>query len=61
MLMRTLALCLYVATIFVIAGCSKPPAQIAELKRFPVDNMQGVITQPGVQMDKEVSSDGKNA
>jgi len=57
MLMRTLAFCLYVAIIFVIAGCSKPSAQVAELRRFPVDNMQGVITQSGVQMDKEVSSD----
>jgi hypothetical protein len=61
MLMRTLTFCLYAATIFVIAACSKPPAQIAELKRFPVDNMQGVITQSGVQMDKEVSSDGNGS
>lgn len=32
-----------------------------ELKRFPVDSLEGIITQSGVQFDKEVSSDGKGS
>jgi hypothetical protein len=32
-----------------------------ELKRFPIDNLDGIITQSGVEFDKEVSSDGKGS
>jgi len=30
-----------------------------ELKRFPIDSLEGIITQSGVEFDKEVSSDGR--
>jgi hypothetical protein len=32
-----------------------------ELKYFPVDNLNGIITQSGIQLDNNVSSDGKGS
>jgi hypothetical protein len=32
-----------------------------ELKRFPLDNTEGIITQSGIQIDKQVSSDGNGS
>ena len=40
-----------------ILGVVPLAAQAAELKRFPLDSMEGVLTQSGVQVDKTVSSD----
>jgi len=61
MTMRNLALCICVIVIFVIVACSKAPQQVMELKRFPIDSLEGIITQSGVQFDKEVSSDGNGS
>ncbi len=61
MSIRTLAFCLGVSMIFSIVGCSKPSKELVELKRFPVDNMEGIITQSGVQIDKQISSDGNGS
>ena len=52
---------IYAMMIFVLVGCSKPAQQVVELKRFPLDSLEGVITQSGVQIDKEVSSDGNGS
>jgi len=49
------------ALFFVSAGCSKPPQEVVELKQFPIDSLEGIITQSGVEFDKEVSSDGKGS
>ena len=47
--------------LFCVAGCSKSSKQVIELQQFPVYNMEGLITQSGVQIDKEVSSDGNGS
>jgi hypothetical protein len=47
--------------IFVVVGCSKASKQVVELKRFPIDSLEGIITQSGVQIDKEISSDGNGS
>lgn len=47
--------------VFVMAGCSKPSPQEVELKRFPVDSLDGIITQSGAELDKDTSSDGKGS
>jgi hypothetical protein len=52
---------MFLATILLFAGCSKPTEQIIEIKRFPVDSLDGVITQSGVHLDKEVSKDGNGS
>jgi len=61
MIKRTFALFLFVTLFFVVFACSKPSTQVVEIKKFPVDNMEGIITQSGVEMDKTVSSDGKGS
>jgi len=57
--MRNFVLGMCVA--FILVGCSKAPQEVVELKRFPIDSLEGIITQSGVQFDKEVSSDGKGS
>jgi len=34
---------------------------VVELKKFPIDSLEGIITRSGVQFDKEVSSDGSGS
>ena len=36
-------------------------AQTTEVKRYALDNLEGVITRTGVQLDSKVSSDGKGS
>jgi hypothetical protein len=47
--------------ILILVGCSKAPQEVVELKRFPINSLEGIITQSGVQFDKEVSSDGNGS
>ena len=35
--------------------------EATELKSFPLDNTEGLITQTGVQIDKQISSDGNGS
>ena len=41
-------------------GCSSSDA-VTELGVFPLDNADGVITRSGVELDPQVSSDGKGS
>ena len=50
-----------VLSAFLVAACAQPSAPVATIKQFPLDSLDGVITQSGIQLDKEVSSDGKGA
>lgn len=71
MSMRNLILCMWVGVILIAGGCSEeeeengglppPRPQGEELKRFPIDNLEGIITTSGVEFDKEVSSDGNGS
>ena len=47
--------------ILILVGCSKAPQEVVELKKFPINSLEGIITQSGVQFDKEVSSDGNGS
>ena len=59
--MRNVVSCICLAFIIVLASCSKPSQEVVELKKFPIDSLEGIITQSGVQFDKEVSSDGNGS
>lgn len=61
MVMRTLVFCMCIVFIFTAIGCTKPSTQVVELKKLPVDSMEGIITQSGVEIDKAVSSDGNGS
>jgi hypothetical protein len=47
--------------IWSLTSCSQSVSQVAELKSFHMDNLEGLITQSGVQIDKAVSSDGQGS
>ena len=44
-----------------LVNCSQPTSQVVELRQFPVDSMEGVITRSGVRIDKEVSADSRGS
>jgi len=45
----------------VLAGCGKTPEAVTELKLYPLDDLEGVITKSDVKIDKDVSSDGRGS
>jgi len=47
--------------ILCVGECSQTSKQIAEIQRFPIDNLQGIISRSDVQMDNQVSSDGNGS
>jgi hypothetical protein len=61
MVIRNIVIFICFLMILGVTNCSKSTSQVVELKSFPVDNLEGIITQSGVQIDKTVSSDGKGS
>jgi len=50
------------AGVFSIAGCVQELLiDGAELRDFPIDSMQGIITRTGVMIDEKISSDGRGS
>jgi hypothetical protein len=47
--------------IMTMAGCSQPEQQVVQLKRFPLDSLQGIPGQNEIHFDREISSDGKGS
>jgi hypothetical protein len=58
MVIKNIAVFICLLMIFCLPNCSQSSSQAVELKKFPVDNLEGIITQSGVEIDKAVSSDG---
>ncbi|MEW6442954.1 MAG: hypothetical protein AB1640_18615 [bacterium] len=44
-----------------LSACTRSSGQATELRRFPVDSQEGVLTQSGVRLDRETSSDGNGS
>ena len=61
MRMRVLTLSACVGLIFFMLGCSNPPQQVVELRHFPIDSMEGILTRSGVRIDRRISSDGNGS
>ena len=61
MVIKNFAIFVCLLMIFGLINCSKSTSQVVELKSFPIDNLEGIITQSGVEIDKTVSSDGKGS
>jgi hypothetical protein len=61
MVIKNVAIFVCLLMIFGLINCSKSTSQVVELKSFPIDNLEGIITQSGVEIDKAVSSDGKGS
>jgi hypothetical protein len=47
--------------IFTFWACAKPSQQAVEIKHYPLDALDGIITQSGVQIDNVISKDGKGS
>lgn len=59
---KALVLSIGVMIAFLVVGCGqKASKEVTELKHFPVDAAAGIITQSGVQIDKQISSDGNGS
>ena len=43
------------------AACSQPPKNPEEIGRFPVIDLEGVISRTDVEFDKEITSDGNGS
>lgn len=52
---------LIVVVLILTTGCSQQSIETAEIRHYPVDNMEGIIAESDVQMDKEISSDGNGS
>ena len=54
---------LFSVVLFLTIGCSQTPTvkPVTELKQFPLNSLEGVLTQSGVEMDNAISSDGQGS
>lgn len=43
------------------SGCSRNSGTVVELRRFPLDSLKEVLTQSGVLLDREHSTDGNGS
>ncbi len=44
-----------------LAGCAAEAPAVTELRHFPIDGLEGVLTTSGVAFDEAVTSDGDGA
>jgi len=59
---KALVLAIGIMIVFLMAGCGqKASKEVTEIQHFPVDNTEGIITQSGVQIDKQISADGNGS
>ncbi len=61
MSMKVLALLVCAGMMFFLVSCSRPSEQVLELRDFPIDSLEGIITRSGVGIDEVISSDGKGS
>ncbi len=54
---------LYFAYLFMVfvAACSTKSVETADIKHYPIDSLEGIITKSGVQMDEKITSDGNGS
>ena len=44
-----------------VAACSQKSIETIEIKNYPIDSLEGIITRSSVQLDKEITSDGNGS
>ncbi len=47
--------------ILFVAACSTELQETTDLKHYPIDSLQGIITQSGIQIDEKITSDGNGS
>ena len=54
--------CICFALILGVIGCAGQEARkVGEVKRFPLDSIEGVLSRSDIEVDRRVSSDGKGS
>lgn len=54
-------ICLVLTVLIFVFGCSKPSSTVMEVKQYPIESLEGLITRTDVVIDKEISSDGNGS
>jgi len=49
------------ATVLFFAGCPKSADNVETLRNFPINSLEGILTQSGVAFDEEITSDGNGS
>jgi len=54
---------LYSACLFlvIVAACSTKSVETTDIKHYPIDSLEGIITKSAVQMDEKITSDGNGS
>ncbi|MBI5635217.1 MAG: hypothetical protein HZA15_17260 [Nitrospirae bacterium] len=53
--------CLALTAVIFVSGCSKPSNTVIEVKHYPIENLEGLITRTDVVIDKAITSDGNGS
>ena len=60
-LTKMLLLYLTCFVIFFVGGCSTNQVETTDLKHYPMDSLEGLITKSGVMIDKKITSDSNGS
>lgn len=53
--------CLVVTILIFVSGCSRSSNAVTEVKHYPIESLEGLITRTDVVIDKEITSDGNGS
>ena len=53
--------CIVLTVVIFVSGCSKSSKTVMELKHYPIESLEGLITRTNVVIDKEITSDGNGS
>ncbi|MEE9523828.1 MAG: hypothetical protein V3V59_03645 [Thermodesulfovibrionales bacterium] len=51
---------LFIGALFVL-GCTQQPSDVIEIKHYPMDSTEGVISKTDLHLDRSISSDGNGS
>ncbi len=53
---------IFLALVFAAVACSKQPPAVVELKRYPLDNREGILSRTvEIVLDREITADGNGS
>jgi len=59
--MKTALKAITLVLLLLLSACPNTESQVAEIRSFPADNIDAIITRSNVSIDKEISADGKSS
>ena len=59
--MRILFISVWCIFVIALVACSQTKTNATEMKHFPIDNLDAIISKSDIQLDKEISSDGNGS